>query len=55
MDFSLQPLAFSLLLVLASALPCAAADYEKEIRPVLETRQLNAIFTTIDKRSKDGL
>src|SRR5437762_1331026 len=36
MDFSLQPLAFSLLLVLASALPCAAADYEKEIRPLIK-------------------
>src|SRR5437667_11390286 len=36
---SLQPLAFSLcraLLMVASALPCSAADYEKEIRPLLK-------------------
>src|SRR5438034_6306986 len=36
MDFSLQPLAFSLCLAAALALPCAAADYEKEIRPLLK-------------------
>src|SRR5438034_6281310 len=32
--FSLQPLAFSL--IAASALPCTAADYEREIRPLLK-------------------
>src|SRR6266536_2550695 len=36
MTFSLQPLAFSLLLPLASAFPCIAADYEKEIRPLFK-------------------
>src|SRR6266567_9612835 len=36
---SVQPLAFSLcraLLIVASTLPCTAADYEKEIRPLLK-------------------
>src|SRR6266545_333253 len=40
MAFSLQPSAFSLrqtlILIVASALPCTAADYEKEIRPLLK-------------------
>src|SRR5437867_9980655 len=35
MDFSLQPLAFSLCLAAALSLTCAAADYDKEIRPLL--------------------
>src|SRR6266498_3564211 len=40
MAFSLQPSAFSLrqtlILIVASALPCTAADFEKEIRPLLK-------------------
>src|SRR6059036_2164236 len=32
--FSLKPLAFSL--IVASTLPCTAAEYEKEIRPLLK-------------------
>src|ERR1043165_2901020 len=46
MTFSLQPSAFSFhrnsgslrafLLIVASALPCAAADYEREIRPLFK-------------------
>src|SRR6266498_5510270 len=36
MAFSLQPLEFSLMLVVASCLPCRAANYEKEIRPLLK-------------------
>src|SRR6266496_6282224 len=31
-----QPLAFSLLFLLASASPCLAASYEKEIRPLFK-------------------
>jgi hypothetical protein len=34
--FSLEPLAFSLLFLVASALPCTAASFEKEIRPLLK-------------------
>src|SRR5436190_1261997 len=36
MAFSLQPLEFSLILIVTSALPCTAADYEREIRPLLK-------------------
>src|ERR1043166_4405880 len=36
MPFSLQPLAFSLLLPVASALPSFAADYESEIQPLFK-------------------
>src|SRR6059036_1771014 len=36
MAFSVQPLGFSLILIVAPTLPCTAADYEKEIRPLLK-------------------
>src|SRR6266545_4686277 len=35
-EYWLQPLEFSLLLLFASTLPCFAADYEREIRPLLK-------------------
>src|SRR5712672_1201621 len=36
MALSVQPLEFSLVLIAASILPCAAADYAKEIRPLFK-------------------
>src|SRR5439155_21270855 len=53
---SLQPLAFSLcraLLMVASALPCSAADYEKEIRPLLKQYCLRCHSTEKHKGDLD--
>src|SRR5437762_2137106 len=55
--FSLQPLAFSLrralLLVIASTLPCAAADYAREIRPLLKEYCLGCHSTEKHKGDLD--
>src|SRR6266700_1266103 len=53
---SVQPLAFSLcraLLIVASALPCSAADYEKEIRPLLKQYCLGCHSTEKHKGDLD--
>src|SRR6266705_7125456 len=54
---SLQPLAFSLrralILILASTLPCTAADYQKEIRPLLKEYCLGCHSTAKHKGDLD--
>src|SRR5580765_3806155 len=57
MAFSFQPLAFSLRralgLIVASTLPCAAADYEREIRPLLKEYCLGCHSTEKHKGDLD--
>src|SRR6266567_589817 len=53
MAFSLQPLEFSFILVVASTLPCTAADYEREIRPLLKEYCLGCHSTAKHKGDLD--